>query len=760
MTKKIAFVIGMFFLIVSSIFSQTDISKWENFTDLKNVRSIAVKGNNYIAATSGGLFFYNSGNDSYRKFTNLNGLVSIDLTSLIIDSQSKIWIGASDGSLVLMDLNGNILKTIYDIKNSTESNKSINYFYQYGNFMYVATGYGIQKIDVSTQNFVDAPYYQLGIIPIKTPVTSITVNRDTIFAATKTGIGFARLTNNNLNAPTAWMNNFISPLNVNVNTIESFDGNVYAGSETGFATYTGGAWSPYPNATVSNTRTINVKAISNKLYFISNNKIYSAVSGNVSNISIEQNDGTWSFIQSDDSQTPVYGTNNNGIYYSSAAGYVFKSPNCPFTSVFDYMTIDNSGNLWVAGGSGAAGIYKFDGSNWTNINNTQYPALGSSNNFRRINHLGNTIFALSFGGGVSVIKGDYIKNYNPSNSILPGISGSPNFCTAFGGAPDSRGNFWATFYQTDNAKSLFCFTPDSVWIGFTNPSYLTYANLTQTAIDNYDTKWIVSENTSPSGLYFFNENGTLNNFDDDVSGFYSLSEFPGGSITNCKDVIVDKNGEVWVATNNGVFIIANPLAAVQNPNNKPPLVKLGIISGNLKVPFTENCVSIQFDILNEKWIGSASNGVFHLSEDGTTLISTFNTKNSPILDDKIGPIVVNNKNGKAYFGTLKGLSAFKTNAVEPLTAFDKIICSPNPFIVPASVNLNIDGLVENSTIKILTLDGQIVTEFESPGGKIAQWNGLNKSGRNVPTGIYIVAAYTKDGGKVGLGKVAIIRTGE
>lgn len=760
MTKKIAFVVGMFFLISTSIFSQSNINKWENFTDLKNVRAISVKGNNYIAATSGGLFFYNSSTEEFRKFTNLNGLVNIDLTSLIIDSQSKVWIGASDGSLVLMDLNGNVLKTIYDIKNSSESNKSINCFYQYGNAMFVGTGYGIQKVDVNTQNFIDAPYYQLGVIPIKTPVTALTVNNDTIFAATKSGIGFIRIPGSNLNSPSNWLNTFIAPLNANVNTIESFAGNVYAGSETGFATYTGGVWSYYPNATVAGARTIHAKTISNRLYFISNGTIYSAPSDNIENIQVEVSSGNWSYIQKDESQTPVYGSNNNGIYYKSSAGYVFKSPNCPFTSVFDYMTIDDSGNLWVAGGSGTAGIYKFDGNTWTNLNNTQYPALGSSNNFRRINHSGNTIYALSFGGGVSVIKGDYIKNYNPSNSILPGITGSPNFCTAFGGAPDSRGNFWATFYQTDNGKSLYCLTPDSVWIGYQNPSYLTFANLTQTAIDNYDTKWIVSENASPSGLYFFNENGTLANFDDDITGFYSLSEFPGGGITNCKDVIVDKNGEVWVATNNGVFIISNPQAAIQNPNNKPALTKLGIISGNLKVPFTENCTSIQFDILNEKWIGSASNGVFHLSQDGTTLISQYNTKNSPILDDKIGSIVVSNKNGKAYFGTLKGLSAFKTNAVEPLTAFDKIICSPNPFVLPSSVNLNIDGLVENSTIKILTVDGQVVVEFESPGGKIAQWNGLNKNGKTVPTGIYIVAAYTKDGGKVGLGKVAIIRNGE
>lgn len=760
MIKKIIFVIGLFFITSSSVFSQSS-GKWENFTDLKSVRSLAVKGNNYIAATSGGLFFYNSATEEYRKFTNLNGLVNIDLTSLIIDTQNKVWIGASDGSLVLMDLNGNILKTIFDIKNSTETNKSINCFYQYGNFMFVGTGYGIQKIDITTLNFIDAPYYQLGILPIKAQVTSITANRDTLFVATKSGIGYAKIPGTNLNNPSAWTNFYAVPANGNLNTIESFGGNVFAGSETGLVIYTGGGWTLYPNPAVANSKTTQIKAIANKLYFISNGIVYSAQAGSLENLSVEQGSGTWSAIQSDDVQTPVYGTNNNGIYYKTPSGYAFKSPNCPFTSVFDNITIDDNGILWAAGGSGTAGIYKFDGNTWTNYNNIQYPALGNSNNFRKISHAGNTIYALSFGGGVSVIKGDYIKNYNPSNSILPGIVNGPNFCTAYGGADDGRGNFWATFYESNTNKSLYVLTQDSVWIGFDNPSYLHDANYSQIAIDNYNTKWIVSENRSPVGLIFFNENGTLNDQSDDIYGFYGITnDFPGGSVTNVNDVIVDKNGEVWVATNNGIFILSNPLAAIQNPNNKPPLQKMGIISGNLKVPFTENCLRIKNDIINQKWVGSASNGVFNLSDDGTTLIAQYNTANSPILDNKIGTIAVSNKTGKAYFGTLKGLSAFKTNAVEPLTAFDKITCSPNPFVLPSAVNLNIDGLVENSTIKILTIDGQLVTEFDSPGGRIAQWNGLNKNGSAVPTGIYIIAAYTKDGGKVGLGKVAIIRNAQ
>ncbi|MCX6163824.1 MAG: hypothetical protein NTU73_03005, partial [Ignavibacteriae bacterium] len=184
------------------------------------------------------------------------------------------------------------------------------------------------------------------------------------------------------------------------------------------------------------------------------------------------------------------------------------------------------------------------------------------------------------------------------------------------------------------------------------------------------------------------------------------------------------------------------------------------IYGNLKVPFTENCKTISTDVLNEKWIGTESNGVFHLSEDGSTLLEQFNTANSPILSNTINSIVVSGISGKAYFGTLYGLSSIQTNAIQPVEKFDKIICKPNPYIIPSSKNptLTIDGLVESSTIKIITLNGEVVAEYTARQGRIDdQWNGTDKKGKLVPTGIYIVVAYNKDGSKVGTGKIAIIR---
>jgi hypothetical protein len=71
--------------------------------------------------------------------------------------------------------------------------------------------------------------------------------------------------------------------------------------------------------------------------------------------------------------------------------------------------------------------------------------------------------------------------------------------------------------------------------------------------------------------------------------------------------------------------------------------------------------------------------------------------------------------------------------------------------------MKIDGLVENSSIKIITLSGDIVAELTSPGGRIATWNGLDKRGKYVPSGIYIIVAYNQDGSKVGKGKVVVIR---
>jgi len=753
-TLKFVLVFLSFSALGIASVNDVNINKWEVFTDLKNVNEIAVIDNKYaFCATSGGLFSVDlSSGEILKKYTNIDGLLFNDLISIIVDNQKRLWIGASDGSICIFDFYNNKWKYIYDIKNSSENNKSINGFTIYSNYIFVATGYGIQKISTIDFNFVEAPYYQFNTFTSKTKVNKLTTLNNKIFAVTASGIAYANLINTNLNNPASWSIYNTAPMNGNSISIEAAGNNVFAGSEAGFVYYDGSNWNPYPNGQVNMVNTRAIKSIGNTLYFISNsNVIFSADLSNLSVITPYLVPGNFLSLGTDN-QNLLAGAYENGVYMKKQGAYSYVYPNCPYRNIFDYVTFDNKGNIWSAASTYDGGFYKYDGINWESYNTSIYPQIGNINWFKKIVPEGDNIWAIGYGPGATKISGNNIINYNYSNSNLPGIPADSTFVALNSGAIDNIGKFWTILYMTRSGASLYSYKGDAIFNKYDNPSLITggLAKFTNISIDNYNTKWISC--VTPPGLYYFNENGTDTNYTDDIYGFYSTSDFAVNEIT---DVIVDKNNEVWISSDNGIFIINNPLAAIQN--NKPTPVKLGIISGNLRVPFTENCRCLHADILNEKWIGTQNNGVFHLSEDGSTLLEQFNISNSPILENNISSITVNRKNGKAYFGTTKGLFAYQSNAVEPVESFDKIICSPNPYLIPSAVDLKIDGLVEGSIIKIFTLNGEVIAEFDSPGGRIATWNGLNKKGELIPSGIYMIVAFNKDASKVGKGKLAVIR---
>jgi len=759
---KIATVVFYFFTFSLVINFANAGSKWINYTDMKNITCLSVDSSSKIVycGTTGGLFAVDLNNGTIlKKYTNIDGLVYNNITALTTDKQNKLWIGGSDGSICVFDYKNSSFKYLYDIKSSTETDKGINSFITYGNYIFVATGFGVIKISTSTYNFVDAPYYQLGSFTLKSKVYDITILNDVIYAATVSGIAMANLINSNLNNPASWSNYNSAPLNNNVKTIKAFNGFVFAGSDNGFAYFDGAGWINYPNSTFSVAAIINIAPVGNKLFFIANNYCYYAHKDSLANVNFYYSSDNCNVIISDNNQNPLIGVYEKGLRATLNNTIVYIAPNCPNRNPANFLSEDSDGNIWVAsGGVNDGGFYKYDGTTWTNYTTTTFPLIGTSNDCRKIISKNNEIWALYWGGGATMVINDYIHNFNSSNSVLPGIVEYPNLCVPFGGAFDNNGYFWMAFYGTNNSKYLYAHLSDTTFIGFTNPSYFTTSShFNDVAIDNYNTKWIVT--LAPGGLYFFNENGTINDPNDDVYGiYYTSSDFT--NVSSITHVIVDKNNSIWITTDNGVYILDNPYGAIQYPNNKPAFTKLGIISGNLKVPFTESCTTIASDVLNEKWIGTETNGVFHLSEDGSTLIETFNVTNSPILYNSITSIVVSSKSGRAYFGTLYGLSSIQTNAVQPVVNFDKIICKPNPYIIPSSKNptLIIDGLVENSTIKIITLNGEVVAEYTARQGKIDdQWNGMDKKGKLVPTGIYIVVAYNKDGSKVGAGKLAVIR---
>jgi hypothetical protein len=140
------------------------------------------------------------------------------------------------------------------------------------------------------------------------------------------------------------------------------------------------------------------------------------------------------------------------------------------------------------------------------------------------------------------------------------------------------------------------------------------------------------------------------------------------------------------------------------------------------------------------------------------LLAAYDSKNSPILSDRIISVAIDENAGIVYVGTDKGLTSFVTPFTKPKEAFDELFIFPNPYVVADGSNLlTIDGLVRDAEIKILTIDGKLVTEFSSPGGRTAFWDGRDENGNLINSGIYLVVAIDSGGNNTITGKVAVFR---
>jgi hypothetical protein len=255
-------------------------------------------------------------------------------------------------------------------------------------------------------------------------------------------------------------------------------------------------------------------------------------------------------------------------------------------------------------------------------------------------------------------------------------------------------------------------------------------------------------NEGSIGLFYYNEKGTYSDLTDDVYGYLTTSK--GLASNAIYSLAVDRRGDLWVGTSLGVNIISNVDAVLASSNPQFTITK----------PFSvrqQTINALAVDPLNQKWLGT-NQGLFLLSTDGTQLLATLDTKNSPLLSDIIESIAIDENSGKIYVGTANGLNSFETPSILPVESFNGLNIYPNPLILKdGQILVTIDGLIRNTDIKIVTVSGKLVREFSSPGGRTAFWDGRDDSGNLVSSGVYIVIAFDQEGNSVETGKIAVLR---
>jgi ligand-binding sensor domain-containing protein len=748
--KKIFFL--LFVISLSPILYSQIAKNWKNYSDMKNVKSIHAAGTNIWAASDGGGFSYDLATNSFKTFNKADGLNGISLTSVTIDNYGKIWFGSGNGILDVYNPAENTFKTVLDIFNSDKSSKKINDLSVSGDTIIISSDFGISLVDSKNYFFYDT-FFKFGDFLSNTRVNSA-LKSNLIYSATGLGLAIQKPDAQNLSAPESW--NVYSTTNGlpsnNVLKIVNFGDMIITSTERGMAAYDGTSFSTFLPQFSTNYIT-DITSWENSLFFITDSSNVYSYDGGEPSLRYSSPDRSLTKVI----YSPVFGilvSSVRGILRIESSQQDFLFPNGPQVNQFPAMSVDGNGNLWSASGTDVTGrgFYKFDGEKWTNYDTSNTLELPANSYFSVFTAPDNSVYVGSWGSGFVRIRDNVIENFNRENTGMQGIDDNPDFLLASGFKTDSKNNLWVLNYGAVDRRNLSVLTPQK-WYHFSvDLSHYVEENF-YLAIDQYDTKWFACRNQGRTGLYYFNENNTLDNTGDDKAGY--ITEANGLNTNSIYSVVTDRRGDVWVGTNLGVNIITNNQTILAS--GTPQLRISSVFSLRQQ---TINAIAV--DPLNQKWIGT-NQGLLLVNSDGTQLLATYNTKNSALLSDQITSIAIDENSGTLYVGTEEGLTSFETPAINPKESFEELFIYPNPFFLDySSQQITIDGLIRDSELKVLTVTGKLVKELEanspaSPGGFRAFWDGRDENGELVSSGVYFIVAFDLEGNSVETGKIAVIR---
>ena len=170
---------------------------------------------------------------------------------------------------------------------------------------------------------------------------------------------------------------------------------------------------------------------------------------------------------------------------------------------------------------------------------------------------------------------------------------------------------------------------------------------------------------------------------------------------------------------------------------------------------------INIDFQGNVWASSSSQGVYVLQENTSYWpnLEGFNSLNSDLLSDEIRDIDFDHKRNLAYIATSNGVSVLKIPFGKPKNDFKNVKIFPSPYYVPSNNPMIIDGIIYESSFKVMNLNGRVIRDITSGGiskdGQQLKWDGRDSEGNYVSTGVYLLMIYHQDG-KNTIEKITVI----
>ena len=749
---------------VTLSFAQIPIHQWTTHAPGSKVINVEKVNDKIYAATPYEVFYYNTSDNSINKLTKVNGLSDFGIEVMRHNPYNDmIIICYSNTNIDIIDKDGNITN-ISDIKNKNIlGDKSINDIYFIDNEAYLSCSFGIVLINLNKKEIKET--YIIGENGSYLNINDITLYNNKLYAATSNGIYYADYNNKNLVDFSQWaQDSTLIHKNLNYSEIETFNNQLLANysrneynTDTLFV-YDGNKWDYHAHNTPSIKRSI--RAYDDQIVMAANYSIIALGTDNKIKQLYNKNIEPFDCIYDKNEDVYWIADKTNSIYKLiprvSCNPIIFNGPYS--NSVFELKARGEA--LWVAPGGYSStwaknwmkdGVFYYRENKWRNLNRYTKEALDTISDISSIaiDPIEDTkVYVGSFHKGILEFENSkLIDIYTKENSSL-GESRGSNYIYVTGMDFDSERNLWIANSGAENMLSVKTSTND--WFSFNIGSN----DISKLIVDQNNYKWIL---TRDGDFIVFNDNNTISNTYDDTYKIINTKQGQGGLPAEANCMALDKNGTVWIGTNDGLaqfYSTSKIFKQGVNYDASRILVPRNDGSGQADYLLSgESVLSICVDDANNLWVGT-KNGVFYISNNGLTEYHHFTQDNSPLLSNTINSIAIN-KHGDVFFGTDKGIISLRGRATEGKKTNSDVIVYPNPVRQGYSGVVGIKNLVTNSLVKITAVDGSFVTHLYSEGGQ-AIWDCTTLNGDKVTPGIYLIFTTDEDGKETFATKILIM----
>ncbi|UQB68373.1 T9SS type A sorting domain-containing protein [Epilithonimonas zeae] len=766
--KKILLIISVF----TALIFQAQTSKWSDLFSYNNVLKIREDGDRLIAATENGIFYYYPGTGEIKKLSKANGLHEVKISAFDYNPATQMGIvGYQNGSLDVITPNGIFL--IVDIPLATgTTNKKINHIAINGDRAVISAGYGVSLFNMNKREFGDTVFFPATGTNIET-VNSAVIKDNAVYVATSKGVKF-----HEINATFA----LYSDWNLSSNIIEPAEN-----TNVTFTKIDVGNWIVYAKKIVTKVATSqtaeefyytvkyrsgnSVSTINRQFIDVQDLKITDSqiIISDKTNVYLYSNNGVQQKVFDVGENINTALISNNLLYTGTKVSGLFNEqknsfkPDGPYSNTSYKLSLLN-GQIWVSTGSRTSynqtiakplGYYHYDGNSWI------YPDLFKLRPDIYYNILDVTPNP-SDPSEVFFTNYYSYEFYHSSKGIYKMTNDKLVKTYASEGKWDLSRPVGCTF---DSNNNLFCTLSQ---IEATRTSGFYYYNRTAdnfvlngTSLNDGAQKPIAKDGVlyiplprGSGGLLMYNYNNTpLNNSDDALKLLNKNNNLP---VENAVSASLDNNDDLWIGTSDGLRILSNPKAAIseENPQTEEIIIEENGLAEEL---FRDaNILQITTDSGNQKWISVDGGGVFYISPSGDKTIYHFTKSNSPLPNDSVTDIQIDEKTGKVYFATIDGIMAYQGDVSEVTSNFGNVLVYPNPVVYAQyKGNVRIKGLAQKTNIRITDAAGNLVHSAVANGGYF-EWNLNNQRGVRVASGIYYVLMTNEDGTDTATAKIAVV----